>query len=102
MKDGEEVIVTDPEATRFFWPVSDAINLIFESLKIDTAKPVVTAMKSIKIGDLLEAMMEKYGRVPVKTIGLQNGENLHEQIADGIPDSLHSERFTKEEILGLI
>jgi len=103
MKAGEEVIVTDADATRFFWPVSDAVDLIFDS--IDNGKdatPIVTEMKSIRIGDLLEAMMEKYGEVPIKTIGLQPGENKHEVIADGIPDSYHSERFTKNEILEFI
>ncbi len=103
MLKGEEVIVTDPTATRFFWPVQEAINLIFDCIEHSTsAKPTVTGMKSIQIGDLLEAMMDKYGRVPVKVIGLQPGENMHEIIADGIPDSFHSERFTKEEISKLI
>jgi len=46
--------------------------------------------------------MRKYGVVPVKTIGLQPGENMHEVIAEGIPDSFHAERFTKEEILQFI
>jgi UDP-N-acetylglucosamine 4,6-dehydratase/5-epimerase len=103
MQAGEEVIVTDVNATRFFWPISQAVDLIFES--IDNAKdaaPFFTAMKAMAIGDLLDAMMEKYGRVPVKTIGLQPGENMHEIIAEGIPDSFHSPRYTKEEILQII
>jgi FlaA1/EpsC-like NDP-sugar epimerase len=103
MKAGEEVIVTDADATRFFWPVSDAVDLIFDSINNGKdATPIVTEMKSIRIGDLLEAMMEKYGEVPIKTIGLQPGENKHEVIADGIPDSYDSERFTKNEILEFI
>lgn len=100
---GEEVTITEPNATRFFWPISEAVDLIFESIeKAPDASPYITSMKSIAIGDLLYAMMEKYGRVPVKTIGLQPGENMHEMIADGIPDSLHSERYTHKEILKLI
>ncbi len=103
MKNGEEIIVTNPEATRFFWSVDQALDLIFLCLKEATsAEPFIISMRSIRIGDLLEAMMEKYGRVPVKTIGLQPGENMHEVIAEGIPDSFHSERFTKEEIFELI
>lgn len=99
---GEEVIVTDVDSTRFYWPVSDAVDLIFNAIEAPNAEPVITTMKSMRLGDLLEAMMEKYGRVPVKTIGLQPGENMHEVIAEGIPDSFHSERFTKEEIYKLI
>lgn len=100
---GEEVIVTDENSTRFYWPISDAVDLIFDSINNGTdSSPVVTPMKSMRLGDLLEAMMSKYGIVPVKHIGLQTGENMHEVIAEGIPDSYHSERFTKEEILQFI
>lgn len=104
MKKGEEVIVTDVDATRFFWSVYEALDQVFicESDCWPSAKPFVTAMKSIRIGDLLESMMEKYGKVPVKIIGLQPGENMHEIIVPELPDSFHSERYTKEEILNLI
>lgn len=103
MRKGEEVIVTDLDSTRFYWPVSEAVDLIFRAIEEGSnADPVITPMKSMRLGDLLEAMMEKYGRVPVKVIGLQPGENMHEVIAEGIPDSFHSERFTKEEIFELI
>lgn len=99
---GEEIIVTNEDSTRFYWPVSEAVDLIFHAVAAGSAEPVITPMKSMRLGDLLEAMMSKYGRVPVKTIGLQIGENMHEVIAEGIPDSFHSERFTKEEIFNLI
>lgn len=103
MRKGEEVIVTDLDSTRFYWPVSEAVDLIFRAIEEgSSAEPVITPMKSMRLGDLLEAMMEKYGRVPVKVIGLQPGENMHEVIAEGIPDSFHSGRFTKEEIFELI
>jgi UDP-N-acetylglucosamine 4,6-dehydratase/5-epimerase len=103
MQKGEEIIVTDPESTRFYWSVDQALDLIFKCIETsDDASPCITPMKSMRLGDLLEAMMSKYGRVPVKTIGLQIGENMHEVIAEGIPDSFHSERFTKEEIFNLI
>jgi len=103
MKKGEEIIVTDVDSTRFFWSVDQAIDLIFECIeKAEDATPYITAMKSIRLGDLLEAMMEKYGHVPVKTIGLQIGENMHEVIVPELPNSFHSERYTKEEILNLI
>ncbi len=103
MKAGEEVIVTDVNATRFFWPVSQAVDLIFKCVdKAKDASPYFTGMKSMRIGDLLEVMMDKYGIVPVNTIGLQEGENMHEVIAEGLPDSAHCERYTKDEIFELI
>lgn len=100
---GEGIVVTDVDSTRFYWPVSQAVDLIFDSIDNgEGAAPIVTGMKSIRLGDLLDAMFQKYGKVDVKHIGLQPGENMHEVIAEGIPDSFHSERFTKEEIFELI
>lgn len=103
----EEIIITDPEATRFYWTVEQAIDLIFECLKnAQDSKPYVPEMKSMSVGDLLEAMIRKYlpkGNTPkVKTIGLQPGENLHEMILEEGPSSSEVERFTVEEILELI
>ena len=103
MMKGQEVIVTDINATRFFWSVSDAIDLIFECLEnAKDSTPYVPKMKSIRLGDLLGAMMSKYGYVPVKTIGLQHGENMHEIISENGMNSFDSPRFTNEEILQLI
>lgn len=103
MQKGEEVIVTDPDATRFYWPVEEAVDLIFDCIENATsAEPFITSMKSIRLGDLLEAMMSKYGRVPVRIIGLQPGENMHEVIVPELPDSFRSARYTKEEIFELI
>lgn len=103
MKNGEEVIVTDMEATRFFWSIDQALDLIFECLdKAADARPFYPSMKSIRIGDLLSAMMHKYGKVRVKKIGLQEGENLHEVISDNGLNSYYSPRYTEKEILELI
>lgn len=100
---GEPVIITNPDATRFFWTASSAVNLIFDCLNnAKDAAPYVAPMKSIRMGDLLEAMMDKYGRVEVIQIGMQIGENLHESISEDGIDSFHAERYTKEEILQLI
>lgn len=100
---GEEVIVTDMDATRFFWPIDKALDLIFECMDNATnSKPFIPEMKSIRIGDLLEAMMEVYGRVSVKITGLQNGENKHEVISENGCNSYDCEKYTREEILQLI
>lgn len=100
---GELVYISDPKATRFFWTVGQAVDLIFECLeKATDAKPYLTKMKSMRMRDLLEAMMWKYGRVEVKAIGLQPGENMHEIIEEGGVTSEHAEKFTVEEIAELI
>jgi len=103
MRLGQEVVVTDMDATRFFWSIEQALDLIFECIdKAEDSTPFTPKMKSISIRDLLDAMMDKYGKSPVKIIGLQVGENLHEVVNDGGIDSFSSERYTKEEILKLI
>lgn len=100
---GKEVVVTDVNATRFFFSIDQALDLIFECrLFANGSTPYTPSMKSIRIGDLLEAMMDKYGKVPVKHIGLQDGENMHETIMENGLNSSLTEKYSKEEILQLI
>jgi UDP-N-acetylglucosamine 4,6-dehydratase len=107
LQEGGELIITDPESTRFYWTVEQAVDLIFDCLDnaIDS-KPHITKMKSIRAGDLLNAMIMKYSKVGIgiviKQIGLQPGENTHEVVADGLPNSFEAERYTVEEIKELI
>lgn len=99
MKAGEEVVLTDPEASRFFFTVDDALNLIFECIeKAGNAAPYIPKMKAIKMGVVLEACMDVWGKSPVKIIGLQPGENMVET-TDGITFSDTCDQFTKEEFI---
>lgn len=102
MQNGEGVQITDPNMTRFFWTRDNALALLFECLENATdSTPYIPSMKAMKMGDLLEAMMQKYGRVPVEVVGNRGGENTHEKLSDTI-DSETSEKFTIEEISKLI
>ena len=97
MEQGKEVILTDPKATRFYWDVEEAIDLIFECLeKSSDCSPCIPKMKAISMQQALEACQEVYGDCPVKVIGLQQGENLHETI-DGVIHSNEVEQYTKQE-----
>jgi UDP-N-acetylglucosamine 4,6-dehydratase len=99
MKKGEEVILTDPNATRFFWTVEEAVDHIFECIqKAKNSKPYIPKMKGISMGKVLEACQEKFGNCPVKTIGLQPGENLHETM-DGKIFSNQVEQYTKTQFI---
>lgn len=96
---GEEVTLTDPDASRFFWTIDEAVNLIFEcSEKATSSAPYIPTMKAVKMGVVLDACMEVYGRSPVKIIGLQPGENKVET-TDGITFSDTAEQFTKDEFI---
>jgi UDP-N-acetylglucosamine 4,6-dehydratase/UDP-glucose 4-epimerase len=100
-----KVIVTEPKATRFFWTVEQAIQLIFDCEKNATdSTPYCPEMKSMSVENLLQAMISKYsvGALNIEFIGLQAGENLHETIIDGGISSEFTEKFTIEEIKKLI
>lgn len=104
LKQGKEVTVTDPNATRFFWTRDQAIDHIFECLKkSNNATPYIPSMKAMSVNNLLKAMHKKYGKgdLKVKEIGLQPGENLHETM-DGKIFSNEVEQYTIKEIYELI
>jgi UDP-N-acetylglucosamine 4,6-dehydratase/UDP-glucose 4-epimerase len=108
IESGSELIVTEPKATRFFWTVEQAIDLILDCMENATdSTPYCPSMKSMSIQSLLGAMVEKYGNsnwetYPIKIIGLQPGENLHEKVLDEGPLSNEVEQFTINEIKELI
>jgi UDP-N-acetylglucosamine 4,6-dehydratase/UDP-glucose 4-epimerase len=106
IKEGKEVIVTEPKATRFFWTVEQAIQLIMDCLSFSkNSKPYCPSMKSMSIDNLLKAMVLKYSNgkdIKIKKIGLQPGENLHEKVLEEGPYSSESEQFTIDEIVKLI
>jgi FlaA1/EpsC-like NDP-sugar epimerase len=103
MKEKEVCYITDLDATRFFWTREQAVDHIFECIKkTDNADPYIPKMKAMRMGDLWEAMDEKYdGGHNLFTIGLQPGENLHETM-DGKVFSNEVEQYTIREILKLI
>jgi UDP-N-acetylglucosamine 4,6-dehydratase len=107
IEEGKEVIVTDLEATRFFWTVDHAIDLIFDCLdKSVDSKPYVPYMKGMSLGKLLEAMISKYSpdgiASSIKEIGLQSGENKHEKILEDGNASNEVEQYSVDEIKALI
>lgn len=103
MQEGLPVQITNKDMTRFFWTREEAINLIEECLATasDATPFVPESMKSMRMGDILEACMQKYGRVEVEVIGNRGGENIHETM-DGITYSNQVEKFTIDEIKKII
>ena len=103
---GNEVIVTEPKATRFFWNVEQAIQLIKDCMiYAQDSTPYCPSMKSMSIENLLQAMIEKYSNgqhIPIRVIGLQPGENMHEKVLEEGPFSNEVEQFSIEEIKKLI
>jgi|TARA_Y100000022_G_scaffold190021_1_gene189810 FlaA1/EpsC-like NDP-sugar epimerase len=106
IQNNEEVIITEPTATRFFITKEHSVDMIFNCLErsIDST-PYFEKMKSTSMGNLLQAMSNKYlkegNQLKVKQIGLQRGENLHEMISNGYFSS-HVEQHTIKELEDLI
>ena len=105
IRNGEKVQITNPDMTRFFWTCDQAIDLIFDCMNnSQDSKPMIPKMKSLSIGDLLDAMILKYGKgknIEVEVIGNRGGENLHETM-DGKNFSNEVDKFTVNEIIELI
>lgn len=99
-------VITDPNATRFYWTKDQAVDLIFDCLKnANDSSPYCPAMKSVKVLDLYKAMVIKYGnnyKVPPIIIGLQKGENMHEKILEDGPYSNEVDSYSLDELLALI
>ena len=106
LEQGEEVMVTEPKATRFFMTKGQSVDLMLNGLETDSPKPYCDIPKSTSIGNLLQAMANKYlpkgKELKVKEIGLQPNENLHEQIVDGGLMSNEMEQYTIEELEKMI
>ena len=103
IEDCKEVIVTDKKATRFFMTSEESIDSILNCLKnAKDSKPYFEPMKSTSIGNLLQAMINKYlpkgCDLPIKTIGLQPSENLHEKITEDGIFTNEIEQYTVKEL----
>ena len=107
IENNEEVIITEPNATRFFMTKEQSVNMIFNCLeKSDDSTPYFEDVKSTSMGNLLEAMSNKYlpegSELSVKEIGLQPNENLHERITEGGPYTNEIEQYTIDELEEMI
>jgi FlaA1/EpsC-like NDP-sugar epimerase len=92
----KELIITDPNCTRFFLTQKQAI-LILEGNLID-----FNEVKSLKLSDLLEAIILKYNknfnRKLITEIGLNESEDMHEYFPSNPQPSNLNQKYSLEEI----
>ncbi|MEF8847737.1 MAG: SDR family NAD(P)-dependent oxidoreductase [Candidatus Thermoplasmatota archaeon] len=89
IKNGGPVTVTDPNMTRFFMKIPQAVELVLKAGFISTGgETFIFKMPTVCIGDLVEATIDyfasKYDYKPedieVKIIGKRPGEKKHEDL----------------------
>ncbi|MEM8520387.1 polysaccharide biosynthesis protein [Flavobacterium sp. PL12] len=79
---GEPITITDPNMSRFFMSLDDAVDLVL--FAFENANPgdlFVNKAPSGTIGDLALALIELTGKtVPIKIIGTRHGEKVYETL----------------------
>ena len=78
LEDGEtHVPLTDPECTRFFMHMHEAVQLVLDTLEQMPNEPAIPDLPAYRLGDLAEAM-----GASVIVTGLPRWEKLHESMDD--------------------
>lgn len=81
IKTGGPITITDMEMTRFFLTLEEAIGLLFVAAEASIGgETFVMNMPSCRIWDVAQALMQHYGQVEVKEIGIKPGEKLDEML----------------------
>jgi len=79
IKSGGPITITDSNMTRFFLTLNEAIGLLFKAAEDSIGgETFVMKMPSCYIEDIASILMQKYGIVPIKDIGMRPGEKLDE------------------------
>jgi UDP-N-acetylglucosamine 4,6-dehydratase/5-epimerase len=90
---GTSVPVTDPECTRFFMTMDQAVDLVFDTLhRMKGGELAIPRLPAYRLGDLADAMGAK-----MDVRGLPAWEKLHESMAEG-NSSDRARRMTMAEL----
>lgn len=84
---GQPLTLTDPDMTRFFLSIPQAVSLVFKAMRRMVGGEIfILKMPVLRMGDLADAIVERFasvhGRDPVaverKIIGVRSGEKMYE------------------------
>ncbi len=98
VQSGGPVTITNDEMTRFFMPISRAVDLVFEATTMAQGGEVfILKMPRVKIGDLAQAVIALGGNPPIEVThtGLRAGEKMHEDLMTSLEaqHALETERM---------
>lgn len=79
---GESITITDPNMSRFFMSLEEAVDLVLFAFENGNAGDLfVNKAPAGTIGDLAQALMQLAQKeVPIKVIGTRHGEKLYETL----------------------
>lgn len=85
---GGPVTVTDPDMTRFFMSLEQAVGLIFKAAEMMHGREIfILKMPVAKLKDIATAVIEKVkdinkinSEIPIDIIGRRHGERMHEML----------------------
>ncbi len=89
IKSGGPVTVTDPEMTRFFMPIEEAVDLVLSANeRMNGGEVFVLKMPTFDVGTLAETMIDGYAptvdidpeTIEIDIIGPRPGERMHEKL----------------------
>ncbi|HTO14681.1 MAG TPA: polysaccharide biosynthesis protein [Edaphocola sp.] len=82
IKNGGPITITDPEMSRFFMTLEDAVDLVLFAFENGNSGDLfVNKAPAAKIGDLAQALIALSGtNVPIRIIGTRHGEKLYETL----------------------
>lgn len=84
IRKGGPVTLTDPQMTRFFMTVNEAVKLIFKATLFMQGQEIfILKMPEKKISDLAQETVTRHGRnkhIDIQVTGRRDGEKIHEEL----------------------
>lgn len=107
IQQGEPLTITDPDMTRFFMTIQDAVKLVFKAATLTQDREIfILKMPVVKIKDLARAIWElekeknrQTREMAIKIIGKKNGERKHEKLLT--PEEAETALETKDMFIAV-
>ena len=109
---GGPVTVTDPQTTRYFMTIPEAVQLVLQAAALPEASGQIAMLdmgEPVRIVEMAEQLirlsgLEPYAQIPIVFTGLRPGEKLHEELmtrgCTTGPTSVDKVRVLEEPALG--